>query len=181
MRAWVKAILFFSSISPMFFILFVQNFNFDRLFGTSKAQSSLFLIEPAVAWCLLGLCILPNLVLLIIVSKSKSTVPINTTITNIQSKSSDVLNYMATYVIPLISFKTDKFNDLAVFILLLIVLTIIYMHTQMFFINPILILLRYRIVEVNDSIVIITKAELRINDKVKLHSIDNQIYLGVRS
>jgi hypothetical protein len=181
MRAWVKAVLFLSSISPMFFILFVQNFNFASFMGTGKAHTSIFLIEPAVVWCFIGLSILPNLVLFIILNKSKRAVPINATITSIETRSGDVLNYMATYVIPLISFKTDKINDLAVFILLLIVLMIIYMHTQMFFINPILILLRYRIVEVNDSLVIITKADLRINDKVKMHSIDNQIYLGVKS
>src|SRR4051812_31973427 len=105
MRTGVKAILFLSSVSPMFLILFVQNFNFAILHKTSSANKSLFLIEPIIAWIFLGLVILPNIVLFLILGKSKGNTPSNCTINEINTKSSDVLNYMATYVIPLLAFK----------------------------------------------------------------------------
>jgi DNA replication protein DnaC len=42
--------LFLSSVSPMFFILFVQSLIIDRLFKVATAKPSLFLIEPVLAW-----------------------------------------------------------------------------------------------------------------------------------
>lgn len=183
MKTWVKAVLFLSSVSPMFFILFVQNLNFDILIKKQNADAvpSIFLIEPSLVWIFFGLAITPNLVLFFILSKGKRNVPSDCTISGINTKSSDVLNYIATYVIPLFSFKTDKINDIVVFALLLIVLTIIYTHTNMFFINPVLILLGFRIVELNQSIIVITKADLRIGDTAKIYSIDNKIYFGVKT
>ncbi|WP_379156083.1 anti-phage protein KwaA [Paenibacillus sp. sgz5001063] len=180
MRTWVKAVLFLSSVSPMFFILFVQNFNFEKVFGFSNARPSLFLINPIIEWTFLGFIVIPNLVLFIIMRRSTGNTPLSCTVNTIHTKSSEVLNYFATYVIPLLSFKTDKINDIIVFALLLIVLTIIYTHTNMFFINPVLILFRYRIIEINQSIILITKSDLRIGDTVEINSIDNKIYLGVK-
>lgn len=181
MRTWVKAVLFLSSVSPMFFILFIQNFNFDRILKIENAKPTLFLIQPTLAWTFLGFVIVPNIILFAILLRSKGNIPSNCTVTSINTKSSDVLNYIATYVIPLLSFKTDKINDIIVFALLLIVLTIIYTHTNMFFINPVLILLNYRIIEVNNSIIMITKSDLRIGDAVETYSIDNKVYLGVKT
>ncbi|QGQ93798.1 hypothetical protein EHS13_02195 [Paenibacillus psychroresistens] len=180
MRTGVKAILFLSSVSPMFLILFVQNFNFAIFHKTSTVNKSLFLIEPIIAWIFLGLVVIPNIVLFLILGKSKGNTPSNCTINEINTKSSDVLNYMATYVIPLLAFKTDKINDILVFTLLLIVLTIIYTHTNSFFINPVLIVFGYRILEINQSIILITKSDLRRGDTTEIYNIDNKIFLGVK-
>ena len=87
--------------------------------------------------------------------KSKS--PHQATVTIVASKNGDVLNYIATYLIPFVSFKTDKINDLLAFVLLMIIMAIVYINANIYFINPFLILMRYSIVEINDTYITICK------------------------
>lgn len=187
MRAWVKATLFFSSLSPLFFILLVQMIDFEfikKLHWTGKFSDWDFLAkiftQPFIALAFLVLVILPNALLFCMMSYFKTHAPVQATITKVASKNGDVLNYIATYLIPFVSFKTDKINDLLAFILLMIILTIVYINANIYFINPVLTIMRYSIVEINGTYITICKGEFVNGDPINLYLIDHNVYIGVK-
>jgi len=187
MRAWVKATLFFSSLSPLFVILLVQIIDFDyiqKLHWTGKWSDLDFLTkiftQPIIAIVFLGLSIFPNALLFGMMSYFKSKSPYQATVIKVTSKNGDVLNYIATYLIPFVSFKTDKINDLLAFILLMVILTVVYINANIYFINPFLILMRYSIVEVNDTYISICKGEFVPGDAINLYRVDHNVYIGVK-
>jgi hypothetical protein len=189
MRSWVKAVLFLSSFSPLFFILFVQNINFDRLvqLGWIDGMIALyeldqfFAINSWVAAVFLALFVAPNGLLFALIYKAKRSTPITRTVSATSTRNNDVLNYIATYLVPFLSFKADKISDLVAFAILIIILTIIYIQANMFFINPILILSGYRIAQINDNIIVITKSDLQTNSSLKLYLIEENVYVGVKA
>ncbi|GIP43197.1 hypothetical protein J45TS6_16560 [Paenibacillus sp. J45TS6] len=187
MRAWVKATLFFSSLSPLFFILLVQMIDFEyikKLYWTGKFSDWDFIAkiftQPYIALAFLVLIILPNALLFCMMYYFKTHAPVQATITKVASKNGDVLNYIATYLIPFVSFKTDKINDLLAFILLMIILTIVYINANIYFINPFLTIMRYNIVEINGTYITICKGEFVTGDPINLYLIDHNVYIGVK-
>lgn len=99
------------------------------------------------------------------------------------------LTFLATYVIPLISFDLSKPRFSIVLILLLILIGVIYVKTHLFYSNPSLALLGYKIYRVNlknsfrseDSIIIITKDELFKDDLIETMTLDIKIKFGRKS
>ncbi len=187
MRAWVKAMLFFSSLSPLFVILLVEmiDFNFiNTLKWTGKWDDLDFIlkmfIQPFLAIIFIVLSIIPNVFLFCMMTYFKSKSPHQAIVTKITLKNGDVLNYIATYLIPFVSFKTDKLNDLLSFIILMIILTIVYINASIYFINPFLILMGYSIVEINDKYITICKGNLVPGDPINLFLVDHNVYIGVK-
>jgi hypothetical protein len=93
--------------------------------------------------------------------------------------------FLATYVIPLISFDFDNERFLIVLGLLLLVMGIIYIKTDLFYANPSLALLGYRLYKVDgrfkgdetrENIVVICRCRLNKNDRVSYHRIGEGIY-----
>lgn len=187
MRSWVKAILFFSSLSPLFIILLVQmiDFQFIKTLHWTGNMNDLGFIskiftQPYVALAFIVLAVLPNVFLFGMIAYFKTFAPVHDTVTKVSSKNGDVLNYIATYLIPFVSFKTDKINDLLSFILLMIILTIVYINANIYIINPFLTLMRYSIIEINDTYVAICKGEFNYGDTINLYLVDHNVYIGVK-
>ncbi|MDN4070905.1 hypothetical protein QYF50_23720 [Paenibacillus vini] len=187
MRSWVKALLFFSSLSPLFVILLVLMIDFtylQKLHWTGKLGDWDFLTkvfsQPSVALTFVLLAVIPNVFLFIMMAYFKRQAPVQATVSKVASKNGDVLNYIATYLIPFVSFKTDKINDLLAFILLMLILTIVYVNANIYFINPFLIIMRYSIVEINDTYITICKGEFVPGDRINLYLVDHNVYIGVK-
>ncbi|MBY3618629.1 anti-phage protein KwaA [Paenibacillus sp. FSL K6-3166] len=187
MRSWVRATLFFSSISPLFLVLCTQLINFDYLQKLTWKQIAISIYEldrvftnNTLFLVFLIICIVPNVILVIVLTRCKRYGSHELTITQVATKNSDVLNYIATYLIPFASFKTDKLNDLISFILLMIILTIVYVNANIFYINPLLNVFGFHIYLLNDNHIVITKASISNGAKINLYSIQDNIYLGVK-
>ncbi|GAB6491932.1 TPA: hypothetical protein QC364_000995 [Bacillus cereus] len=179
MRGWVKLTLFFSSFSPLFFIIFIQNINFEKVNKENFNIDILFQSKYiAIAMCILF--VIPNLMLMLLFFRCKKRTPHNRVINIISHKNNDVLNYIATYLIPFFSFKTNTISDLIAFTLLLVILSIIYINANMFYVNPILILFGYNIYEINNSFILITKDTIMPNMPIQAYKIENTVYLGER-
>lgn len=95
------------------------------------------------------------------------------------------LTFLATYVIPLITFDFEKTKYIIVLALLLIVMGIIYIKTDLFYANPSLALMGYHIYKVNgefkggevrEGIIVITRKKLKVKDSVKYIKLDDRIY-----
>jgi uncharacterized membrane protein len=105
-------------------------------------------------------------------------------ITKISGIHYEHLTFLATYVVPLISFDFDSFRQMIVLGLLLIVMGIIYIKTDLFYANPSLALLGYHIYQANgnfkhenkENIILIARAPLSIGEKVEYIQLDERIY-----
>jgi hypothetical protein len=106
-------------------------------------------------------------------------------VTRVENLSYEHLMFLATYVIPLISFDFDNERFLIVLGLLLLVMGIIYIKTDLFYANPSLALLGYRLYKVDgrfkgdetrENIVVICRCRLNKNDRVSYHRIGEGIY-----
>jgi hypothetical protein len=181
MRTWVKMTLFFSSFSPLFFIVFIQNIKFeDFLKITFKLfQFSQIFQSNSIAILMLILFLLPNVVLFFLISRCKQFSPERKQISQVTYKNSDILNYIATYLIPFFSFKTDKLSDFIAFILLLAILSLVYINANVFYINPVLIMCGYNVYQVNEQSVLITKGKPATGNSMNFYKIENNVYLGV--
>ncbi len=74
-------------------------------------------------------------------------------ITKIENINSDHLTFLSTYIIPLVLFNFKDTRQLIVMGLLLIVMGVIYIRTDLFYANPSLSLLGFRIYKVNAELV----------------------------
>ena len=104
--------------------------------------------------------------------------------TKIESINYEHLTFLATYIIPLISFDFESFRQMIVLGLLLVVMGVIYIKTDLFYANPSLALLGFYIYKANgsfkngirDNIVIISREKFIIGQKVSYIKLDDRIY-----
>lgn len=94
------------------------------------------------------------------------------------------LTFLATYVVPLISFDFSSGRQVIVLTLLLVVMGIIYIKTDLFYANPSLALLGFHIYRSSghfkngerEGITLICRERLAENQKVSYIKLDDRIY-----
>lgn len=105
----------------------------------------------------------------------------------VESINYEHLTFLATYIIPLVTFDFENIRYLIVLALLLIFMGIIYIKTDLFYANPSLALLGFHIYKADglfknddtrDNIVIITRSKLVQNERVSYIKLDDRIYYG---
>ena len=111
-------------------------------------------------------------------------------ITQLENIEYEHLSFLTTYIIPLICFSFDNIRYIYVFIILLVVIGMIYIRTDLFYANPTLAILGFRIYKVKgsfrndvqrDNIILITRDELHLNDSIKYITVDNRIYYAKKN
>lgn len=114
----------------------------------------------------------------------KGTTNIPFEINNIEDINYEHLTFLATYVVPLISFDFGSGRQMIVLALLLVVMGIIYIKTDLFYANPSLALLGFHIYRADGSfkngdrhgIVIICRGRVSEKQKVSYIRLDDRIY-----
>ncbi len=106
-------------------------------------------------------------------------------ITEIENIDYEHLTFLTTYIIPLVCFQFDNLRYIIVFVFLLIVIGSIYIRTDLFYANPTLAILQFKIYkvtgefrngEVRQSRILICKQRLKKDDRVKYFKLDERIY-----
>lgn len=105
----------------------------------------------------------------------------------IESINYEHLTFLATYIIPLVTFDFESVRYLIVLFLLLFFMGVIYIKTDLFYANPSLALLGFHIYKADglfkgddtrENIIIITRSKLRKNERVSYIKLDERIYYG---
>lgn len=94
------------------------------------------------------------------------------------------LTFLTTYIVPLVCFNFASIRYSIVLFLLLFIIGVIYIRTDLFYANPTLAILRFRIYKVSgdfikgkrDNIILITRDKLSESDEVKYIKLDERIY-----
>ncbi len=114
----------------------------------------------------------------------KGTTQIPFEIKKIESINYEHLTFLATYVVPLISFDFDVGRQVIVLFLLLIVMGVIYIKTDLFYANPSLALLGFHIYRADgnfkngqrEGIILISREKLIQDQTVSYIKLDDRIY-----
>ncbi|BFM34502.1 anti-phage protein KwaA [Acinetobacter radioresistens] len=114
----------------------------------------------------------------------KGTTEIPFEIRKIDDANYEHLTFLATYVVPLISFNFSEGRQVIVLILLLVVMGAIYVKTDLFYANPSLALLGFRIYRANgnfktgerEGIILISRTKMKVGTKVSYIKLDDRIY-----
>lgn len=96
------------------------------------------------------------------------------------------LTFLSTYIIPLVCFDLD-FNlsadkNFLMLILVLLLIGWIYIKTNIFYTNPTLAVLNFKLylisTETRSEIVVISRAKLHVGDMIRLNRMDDNIFIG---
>lgn len=183
---WDKIELYLISLWLLFLLIFIVTINIPICFGENCnfiGMKEILIVNliplVSIAFLLIGvICIFRFKYKL---SGSEQT-PIN--IKSIENKNYEHLTFLSTYIIPLIAFDLGKPRYFIVLIILLLAIGIIYLKTNLYYSNPTLAILGYRIYKANaefrtenrSNIILISREELKVNQNVSYRKIDENIY-----
>ncbi len=110
-------------------------------------------------------------------------------ITEIENVDYEHLTFLTTYIVPLVTFNFVSVRYQIVFVILLLVIGIIYIRTDLFYANPTLAILKFRIYKVDGDFrdgenrknrILITRQALTKDDRVKYIKLDERIYYAFK-
>ena len=119
----------------------------------------------------------------------KGTPELSVKITEIESIDYEHLTFLTTYIIPLVCFQFENLRYILTFIIILFVIGLIYIRTDLFYSNPTLAILGFRIYKISGEFrkgeirtekILITKNKLQLNDRIKYFKLDKRIYYATK-
>lgn len=131
MSVLAQALLFLSSYSPLLGVFALLD-----TFGAGAPS----IVCTVLAG--LGLILLPMLFV------DRTTAPHSLQVTSARPRDGDVLAYIASYLVPFASVNASSTRQQAAVGIFIALIAVLYVRTQMFYVNPILALVGYRIFEV---------------------------------
>lgn len=102
----------------------------------------------------------------------------------LEDKSAEHLVFLATYVIPLVGFSLDSPRQILNLGITLMLLGAIYIKTDLFYANPTLSLLGFKIFNVKakgKSAILISKEDIEAGDSVNMLRLDKKIYFAKKA
>lgn len=115
----------------------------------------------------------------------KGTPELSVKITEIENIDYEHLTFLTTYIIPLVCFQFENLRYIISFIIILFVIGLIYIRTDLFYANPTLAILGFRIYKISGEFrkgevrlekILITKNKLQLGDRIKYFKLDERIY-----
>ncbi len=101
-------------------------------------------------------------------------------VNKIKNKNYEYLTFLTTYIIPMVCFETKDAKDCIVMGILLIVIGILFIKTNVYYLNPTLALLKFNIYEAyldnqEEPYILISKDTVRSGDKIRTFTLDKGI------
>jgi hypothetical protein len=162
----VRCMLFISSYFPLTLIFWI-------LFMTQ---------QPLYAWIILSIGIVGLIgMLLYFFGIVRTFSPIQEKVTGRQIRDGDVMGYIASYLIPFVTFPLNGWQQIATFSVFMIVLGIVYINSDMIRINPMLNLLGYHLYEITiengaESYSLITRHRVKSGETVRIVDVGRGIF-----
>jgi len=122
--------------------------------------------------------------------KTKGTPELSFEITEIENINYESLTFLTTYIIPLVCFNFDNLRQEIVLLILLVVIGMIYIRTGLFYSNPTLAILQFRVYKINgifrgkitkSGVILIAREDLHKKDKIKYFKLDENIFYAIKT
>lgn len=187
MNRFRKAELYILSLAVLFVFILIITIDVPLCMGKDCTvvgiwDTILGNVVPIVCLIFLVLCLL---FFLRFRKKLNSATELPFELTEVKQVNYEHLTFLATYVVPLISFDFDSGRQMFVLFLLLVIMGVIYIKTDLFYANPSLALFGFQIFEGkgnfknttrnNDSHVFISRKKLTVGDKLLFMELDDRI------
>lgn len=161
-----KPLLFFSSYAPLFAILALR---FEPR----------WLVITCVLLALAGVAALLSLLL------AQRSVGVGShVIVTIQDAGGEAAAYLGAYLLPFLTISEPSLRDLAAYGLFLAVAAVIYIHTPIVQINPLLYVIGYRVLRAKDSndaaFYLVCRSNVAVGDLVWASLWDSDVKVRVR-
>lgn len=164
---FVRCMLFLSSYFPLaviFWVIFVAQ-------------------QPVLAWSAVivgGTGLLVSFVYVFGVTSRLE--PVQGKIAERHEKGSDIMGYVASYLVPFATFTLSGWQQITVFLLFMFILGVIYINSEMLRVNPIFNLIGYRLYEITvengeDSVSLITRRSVKRGDTIRIVGVVPGIFL----
>lgn len=199
-----KIFLFFSSYAPLFLIILIQNHRVLMENGTKILDlfynnnfcswNSLFTISKAIinpVTIILLFLIIGIGFLIYLLIKNNLFAQNKFKITQIQNVTSDNMTYIISYLVPFLSLNLNSTANLYSIIVLILTIGVIYVNSDMLYINPLLNWFGYRTYkisgkilnrdkDVNDVFFIIPKeiSQISVDNVINQMQYDTFIYIA---
>lgn len=163
-----RVVLFLSSYTPLFLIMAVKYGSANRYF--------------ALAMVLLGAI---SILLLLFYLKQSSRLAVDHVIVEkISGKDTEAMSYIVTYLIPFLDIKIDELSSSLSLLLLFLVVGVLYVHSNLIYINPTLNLMKYHLFEIeleggNTSALLSKRRFVERGASIPVVSLGEQILLEV--
>lgn len=168
MRGYIKLLLFLSSYVPLIIIFSIRVVKNYRYFTISGIIISIILT-----------------IILLRVVKATAQLPIEPiSLSSVNYKSSDLLAYMFSYVFPFLELDLGSYIDSIIILFIFVILAVIYINSNMIYINPMLSVFGYKIYEIisetNDVYILITKkSKLPVGGSLDVYDLGSNVKMGV--
>ena len=173
LRPLVSLVLFLSAYSPLMFILLIKDMDFSQRF---------FVRSPTFSGVLLFLAVASTAITLFTVKNVAAGLPV--TVTKAANKSGDMFGYTIPYMLSFMRVELGDWQTLLSLMLFLSVLFIMAYRTQTVFINPVLALAGYMLIDCtfkrdNKEIqaMVVTKEPISVGDSIKLDQLSHYLYI----
>ena len=104
-----------------------------------------------------------------------------TKFTGVTSSNFDHLTFLSTYIIPLITFNLNEPRSFLVVVILLLMIGMIYVKSNLYYLNPTLLLFGYKIYKAShdqEEVILIAKRNIsEMSDELQYKNLENNIYL----
>lgn len=155
---FAKWLLFITSYVPLYLLLILVNLKIENWCDWKDFK----LLKQAfcnhlffnMTMIILSTC---SVIVLICLNFLKSNDHVECTVKDVKNNSGDILNYFITYLFPLLSIDVNNSCSVIVNILVFLIIGLLYMKGDLLYLNPMLLLFRYEVVQVGDRIVITHK------------------------
>lgn len=103
-------------------------------------------------------------------------------VTHFEKRDSEVMGYIASYLIPFVAFQLGNWQQLVALSVFIVVLLVIYVHSNMIYINPMLNIVGYRLYEIEveqskRTHYYIARKPLERNREIRFVLLSDDIYL----
>ena len=103
-------------------------------------------------------------------------------VTRVERRDTEVMSYIATYLIPFLSFTLNTWQQVTALVLFIVVLMVVYVHSNMIYINPVLNIVGYRLHEVEvengtQAHFYIARKRVVPNENIRFVRLSDDIYL----
>jgi hypothetical protein len=176
LRPMVSLVLFLSAYSPLMLILVVKNVDLSQRF---------FLKSPTFSVILLFITAFSTILTLLAVKNVSAGLPV--VVTKAANKSGDMFGYTIPYML---SFVRVEFGDWQVIVSLVMFLAVLFImayRTQTVFINPVLAIAGYLLIDCTfkrdgkeSQAMVVTRQPIDVGDNIRLERLSHYLYINSR-
>ena len=166
-RLFVRCMLFFSSYCPLMLIFSILSWR----------------TQPLWAIGILTLGLISLLVTFLYISRRERKGGVSQAkITAVEKRDENVVGYIASYLIPFVTFPLDKPEQIAALLVFVAVLLVLYINSNMLYINPMFNLVGYHLYQITIesdqmSHYLIARQGIKPNKMLYFVEISDNVYL----